>query len=359
MNRLKDGKDYESYIHNIIKDKYKFCYLWQDIPCNILETRFYKDTNICDDIGCDIIGINHDNSIDYIQCKNYSTTGEDNIICINDLAGFYNFIAENNVINSIVYYSGKLSQQIKTRQNKIRYINLPMIKNSNEISFLDFKPREYQIEAYNKLKDINRSILSMPCGTGKTYVSFLLSLDYKNIFIFTPLISTTEQIFIHYKNYYSLESNVIFTLINSKAERNINNIKLGNKNIIASTYDSSDIILKLLKNTNIEDNLIIIDEFHNISYDMITNKMNNMNQILTSKNKILFISATPIETSIKELNLIEKSVQDSTLLHNPTHNIFHNIFGEIKYELEWKKAIDNKYICDYHFYLSSPSGLDK
>ena len=37
----------------------------------------------------------------------------------NDLAGFYNFIAENNIINSIVYYSGKLSPQIKTRQNKM------------------------------------------------------------------------------------------------------------------------------------------------------------------------------------------------------------------------------------------------
>ena len=78
MNKLKDGKEYEAYIHDIIKDKYKNCYLWQDIPCYILESRFYKDTNICDDIGCDIIGINHDNSIDYIQCKNYSTTGEDN-----------------------------------------------------------------------------------------------------------------------------------------------------------------------------------------------------------------------------------------------------------------------------------------
>ena len=171
-----------------------------------------------------------------------------------------------------------------------------MIKNRNEVLYLDLKPREYQIEAYNKLKDINRSILSMPCGTGKTYVSFLLSLDYKNVFIMTPLISTTEQIFLHYKNYYSANPEVNFTLINCKAERNIANIVLGNKNIIASTYDSCDIILKLLKNTNIEDNLIIIDEFHNISYDMITNTMNTMNQLLISDNKILFISATPLET---------------------------------------------------------------
>ena len=415
MNKLKDGKEYETYIHNIIKDKYKNCYLWEDIPCNILEARFYKDTKICDDIGCDIIGINHDNTIDYIQCKNYSTTGEDNIITIYDLSGFYNFIAENNIINSIVYYSGKLSQQIKCRKNKIRYVNLPMIKNNK---ILDFNPREYQIEAYNKLKDVNRSILSMPCGTGKTFVSFLLSLDYKNIFILTPLISTTEQIFIHYKNYYSSDKDIIFTLINCKAERNISNIKLGNKNIIASTYDSCDIIIKLLNNTNTEDNLIIIDEFHNISCDMIINEKNKMNQILTSKNKILFISATPLEIDIMpnlkqspkfsettvpkipfsekllgegKMNYVHLPTETANLLrserldimpnleqnskfsettvpktpfsekllgegkmnyvHLPTETaLYTNIFGEIKYELEWKTAIDNKYICDYNFY---------
>jgi superfamily II DNA or RNA helicase len=325
MNKLKDGEDYERYVLNIIKDKYKKCYLWKYIPDNILEIRFYKNNNICDDIGCDIIGIKYDDTIDYIQCKNYSTTGEDNIINIHDLAGFYNFIAENSIINAIVYYSGKLSQQILCRQNKIKYINIPHIKNNN---ILDFKPRDYQLESYNKLKDINRSVLSMPCGTGKTFVSFLLSLDYKNIIILTPLISTTEQILTHYKNYYSKYKDINYISINCNAERNINNIKFNeNKNIIASTYDSSDIIIKLLEKNTLENTLIIIDEFHNLSNDMIINNKNNMNKILKSNNKILFISATPLDT----INYKE-------------------IFGENKYELDWKTAIDNKYICDYNFY---------
>ena len=118
MNKLKDGLDFEEYILNIIKDKYKFCYLWKDIPINILNKNFYKNDKICDDIGCDIIGIHNDDSIDYIQCKNYSTTGEDNTINIYDLSGFYNFIAENLISSGIVYYSGKLSQQILCRKNK-------------------------------------------------------------------------------------------------------------------------------------------------------------------------------------------------------------------------------------------------
>ena len=81
----------------IIKDKYKNCYLWEDIPCNILESRFYKDNKICDDIGCDIIGINQDNTIDYIQCKNYSTTGEDNVISIYDLSGLYKLMLKSKM----------------------------------------------------------------------------------------------------------------------------------------------------------------------------------------------------------------------------------------------------------------------
>jgi superfamily II DNA or RNA helicase len=324
MNKLTEGENYEKYILDIIKDKYKETYLWKDIPNNILENRFYKNNIICDDIGCDIVGIKHDNSIDYIQCKNYSTTGNDNVINICDLAGFYNFIAENSITNPIVYYSGKLSQQILCRQNKIKYMNIPYIKHNK---ILDFKPRDYQLEAYNKLQNINRSILSMPCGTGKTFVSFLLSLDYKNIIILTPLISTTEQILTHYKNYYSSHKDINYFLINCNAERNVNNIKLYNKNIIASTYDSNDIIIKLLEKTELENTLIIIDEFHNLSHDMITNKENNMNKILLSKYKILFISATPLNT-----------------------DKYNTIFGEIKYELDWKSAIDNKYICDYNFY---------
>jgi superfamily II DNA or RNA helicase len=323
-NKLQNGIEYEKYILEIIKNKYKNCYMWNDIPENIMDNRFYKLNKICDDIGCDIIGINHDNSIDYIQCKNYSTTGNDNVISIYDLAGFYNFVAENSINNAIVYYSGKLSQQIICRTNKIKYLNAPFIKNKDITEFI---PRDYQIEAYNKLKDSNRSILSMPCGTGKTFVSYLLSLNYKNIFILTPLISTTEQIFNHFKNYYNQIKDVNYFLINCKAERNIKNIKLENKNIIASTYDSSDVIINILNETNIEDNLIIIDEFHNISNDMITNKKNNMNKIFNSNNKIVFISATP-------LNI----------------NEYKYIFGENKYELTWKNAIDNKYICDYNFY---------
>jgi superfamily II DNA or RNA helicase/phage anti-repressor protein len=326
--KLQHGLEYELFIQSIIKSRYKNCWLWNQLPKSVLLEIGCINTidSNCDDIGCDIVCQLDDGSYEFIQCKNYSTTGYDNTINICDLAGFYNFIAETG-FNGIVYYSGKLSQQIVCRKKKIKYINVPHIKDN---MILDFTPRDYQIEAYNQLKDYNRSVLSMPCGTGKTFVSFLLSLDYKNVIILTPLISTTEQILNHYKNYYSKYENVNYTLINCCATRKVKDIIFNSKNIIASTYDSCDIIIELLKNTNItiDNTLIIIDEFHNISSNMIMDNSNLMNKILLSDYKILFVSATP------------KSY-DTSLEH---------IFGNVKYELNWNDAIKNNYICDYNFY---------
>lgn len=321
MDKLKNGLDYEKYVHNIIKNKYFNCWLWNDTPNDVLSLLGFKIN--CDDIGCDIVCQNHDLYFLFIQCKNYSTTGCDNTISIHDLSGFYNFIAETGY-NGVVYYSGKLSSQILCRKRKINYINLPFIKNN---LILDFKPRDYQIEAYNIIKDDNKSLLSMPCGTGKTFVSFLLSLEYKNIIILSPLISTSEQLMIHYKNYsssmehirpesyYSKYNDINFILVNCKAGRKIDNILLKDKNIISSTYDSCDLINKII--TKLDNLLIIIDECHNL-----TDNNQEINKLLSTNHKILYMTATPNN----------------------------NITYDNKYELTWDNAIQNNYICDYNFY---------
>ena len=323
---LQQGTNYEIYIRDIIKVKYANCWLWNDIPAEILlELEFIKDIKgKCDDIGCDILAKNKDNTYEYIQCKNYSTLGIDNTISICDLSGFYNFVAENDIKTPIVYYSGVLSSQIHCRKKKIKYINLPYIKISNE----DIKPRDYQIEAFNILDNANRSVLEMPCGTGKTLITYLISLKYANIILLSPLISTTEQLIKHYKNYYSKEKEPInFNLISSQHSRNIDNIKLCKKNIFGSTFNSCDIINKLInKLTGLI--FIVIDECHNLSNANLTDKNNEINKLLVSNSKILFVSATPKKYS----------------------NQYDNIFGNVKYTLKWDEAIKNKYICDYTFY---------
>jgi superfamily II DNA or RNA helicase len=324
---LQQGTNYEIYVRDIIKEKYTNSWLWKDIPNEILlELEFIKDIkNKCDDIGCDILCKRDNGEYDYIQCKNYSTLGIDNTITIGDLSGFYNFVAENTIENPIVYYSGVLSSQIQCRKKKIKYINLPYIKIGNK----DIKPRDYQIEAYNKLQNEHRSVLEMPCGTGKTLVTYLISLNYKNIILLSPLISTTEQLITHYKNYYSKEKEPInYSVINSQNTRDINNIEISqNKNIIGSTFQSCDVINKLLAKLD-GSTFIIIDECHNLSNSNITDNSNEINKLLLGNYKILFVSATP------------KNYENNYI----------NIFGNIKYTLDWKYAIENKYICDYNFY---------
>ena len=327
---LQQGTNYEIYVRDIIKEKYTNSWLWKDIPNEILlELEFIKDIkNKCDDIGCDLLCKRSNGDYEYIQCKNYSTLGVDNTITIGDLSGFYNFVAENSIKNPIVYYSGVLSSQIQCRKKKIQYINLPYIKIGNK----DIKPRDYQIEAYNKLQTEHRSILEMPCGTGKTLITYLISLNYKNIILLSPLISTTEQLITHYKNYYSTcKEPINYTIINSQNTRDINTIVLSqNKNIIGSTFHSCDVINKLLEKLE-GSTFIIIDECHNLSYANISDTNNEINKLLLSNYKILFVSATPKNYGHENTN-------------------YSNIFGTLKYTLDWKYAIENKYICDYNFY---------
>jgi len=328
---LDQGNEYEEYVAKIIKNTYKNVWLWKCIPKTILmELGFIKDlSSNCDDIGCDIIAQRHDNTYDHIQCKHYSTLGIDNTISISDLAGFYNYVAENNIQSPILYYSGVLSSQIECRMKKIKYTNLPMVKISNE----DIKPRDYQIEAFNKLDKVNRGILEMPCGTGKTLVTYLISLNYDNIILISPLIATTDQLMVHYKNYYSQgdsTNDVVFNTIHSDGNRKIENIKFGTKNIIGCTFDSCDIVNKLLDKLT-GSIFIIIDECHNLSNAMISDSGNDVYKILSnSKYKILFVSATP------------KKYEG--------YDGIENIFGTVKYKLSWDDAIRNKYICESQFY---------
>ena len=214
MTSLLHGTKYEIYVKTFLKNKYINIWLWNEIPISILhKLNIIPITQTaCDDIGCDILAETNDGIYHFIQCKNYSTIGIDNTINICDLSGFYNFIAENNLTNGIVYYSGNISSQVIKRARSIKYINLPY----NITEKITLIPHAYQIDAYNKLSIPGRNILTMPCGTGKTYVSYLLSASYSNIIVLSPLISTAEQLFSFYKQYYQNTDTCNITIYNCK-----------------------------------------------------------------------------------------------------------------------------------------------
>ncbi len=326
MNKIK-GDNYELFILNKLKQNYDSVWLWKDIPEYILfEEKIIIDYDIYslyrNDIGIDILAKKDDNYI-YVQCKNYTNT-----ICIEDLAGYLFFKDNYKDKKCYVYYNGTLSNRIKHfYNNKNEFINVPYInqdindiKNNNN----NIEPRIYQTEAYDMLKNKNRSILNLPCGMGKTYTSYLLGKDHNNIIFFAPTKELCLQTLNVYKNYLKSYNHI---LISSDGTRKLSNIELKNKNVIISTFKSCDIINKIIE--KIDNPYIIIDEYHNLSVNDITNKNNEFYKILHSKYNILYLSATP-----KFMDNIK-------------------IFGNTIFKYNWNNAIKNNYINDFEIILPS------
>ena len=352
-NQIK-GYNYEIQIRDYIRKLLnKEAYLWSDTPetilikngiigshnINRLKRKENKENNIRD-TGIDIIQIddNETKLCSLIQCKNGYTKG----LTMNDLAGFMCWMTVLDKLNGYVYHTNKLSTMlkelpinkrlsfIKQKYNEIKQINSKTIK---------IKPYNYQLIAYNNFKEHfknnNRGIISMPCGTGKTFTSYLISKDYEQIIFISPLRQFTKQNLDKYIEYgYSDE----YLLINSDGERDIDIIKDFIKNnkkfLLSSTYCSIDIINEIINLT--VNPLIIIDEFHNLSKTNIFDNNDDFYKILNSNNKILFMSATP--------RVYELENED---FNNE------NIFGDIIYNMQFTEAISNKYITDYKIWLPS------
>jgi len=298
MNTIK-GSNYENFVldHILKNNLYDQAWLWKNVPEIVLmKTNLYnsfiENPLYRFDMGADIVAIKNDN-IYFIQCKNFT----DSTICMENLAGIYFLCSEYN-LKGVVYYNGKISTRVnKLAKGFLTYINLNY---DNIIDLTIESPiniecnlvaKDYQLEAFNTLKDKNRSILSLPCGMGKTFTSFLIAKNYNNIILIAPLRQLIIQLMDDYNKYTNYEYNNI--LISSDGSRNDINIisNLKDKNIIGSTYHSVNIINKIIdKLTNV---IIVIDEFHNLSDNNINDNENEMNKILKSNNKILFLSATP------------------------------------------------------------------
>lgn len=332
------GDEYEYTVLKYLKtrkDEYDEVWLNKEIPLEILEATNLKE-NIktiinykeCD-IGFDILGLK-DNEYYFIQCKNYKNT-----LCINDLCSFYFLLYEYN-LKGVIYYSGELSKRLLELNNnnvKYCYLNMNNIRLDLDLNMnlkKEIEYRQYQYEAYEMLKNEQRSIISIPCGMGKTYIGYLLSRNYKNIILITPTRVLTEELLNRFYQYYDTKYNPI--LLSMDGELDINKLTIANNNIIGTTYKSVNILNDLLKDHNLENKLFIFDEYHNLSLNNLENEKDDIGKILNNKeNNILFLSATPIK-----------------------HNYFENIKT---YNYKWTDAIKNKYICDMKIIIPNKKEL--
>jgi superfamily II DNA or RNA helicase len=328
LYKYNKGNNYELFVLNKLKLQYDEVFLFKFTPERILQhTKLFNNYDIytkyknCD-IGADLVAVK-DNQVYFIQCKNHNDT-----LCINDLQGFYFLLYEFD-LNGIVVYSNEISSRIKDLSNKVQYLHIPYNNqiidvDYNFLNYIDIQPRDYQLEACNLLKNENRSILSLPSGMGKTFTSYLIAKEYNNIIYIAPLRFLAKQILDQVYDYSNKSYNPI--LISCDGIRNINCIEqiLMDKNLFSVTYDSVDILINIID--KLDNKIIIIDEFHNLSDNNLNNKNDNMNKILENKNnKILFLSATPTENKKYCENVI--------------------------YKYSWNEAIHKKYICDFKIIL--------
>jgi superfamily II DNA or RNA helicase len=379
MNNQEKGLQYEIFVKKfIIHNLGKNAYLWNECPENILIENNLVDSHNAlrllrkdvkegylhthKDIGIDIIQLDND-CCSIIQCKN----GYENGLCIHDLAGIMMRSAFLRDKTTFIYYTNCLSRNIRYLANMSPYVitidcnskvdKLQQVSYDNKIYFVklsydntdvsnsmsQLQPSiaySYQTEAINKFKDHflvnNRGILSLPCGCGKTYTAFVISNAYKQIVILSPLREFASQNLNRFIEYGYIQENTL--LVDTDGIRDIqiikNFIQHNDKLLISCTYDSMDLISECLD--MFTDALFIIDEFHNLSKNDISDDTNNIFKLLMSDHKILFMSATP------RIYDIEYDNEDFDMMW---------LFGDIIYNITMTEAIENKYICDYRLWL--------
>ena len=135
MDNIIKGSKYEIQIRDyIINGLNKIAYLWSDTPETLLVDsgiiashnqhrirRIENKENPLIDTGIDIIQIEDDGACSLVQCKNGYKSG----ITIKDLAGFMCWMSGLISLSGYVYYTNKLSENIKCLPNpneRIKYL---------------------------------------------------------------------------------------------------------------------------------------------------------------------------------------------------------------------------------------------
>ena len=373
-NQIK-GAAYERQIVNLIRQS-RPAYLWKYTPEGILiqngmisshnANRLNRKNNKNDsenplmDTGIDIIVMENETECGLVQCKN----GYKNGIRIEDLAGFWSWAAVLSNKKAYVYYTSKLTRRIQSlpTQDRIHFIRVPFdtsymptpdqisssqsLSRQKQIFIPDSKKLEYQIKARDLAIEYYRTrdsgILSMPCGTGKTYTAFLIAQNFKQIVILSPLKQFAKQNLDRFIEYGYPPENIL--LVDSDGCRDkdmlLDFIKHHKSTgwLISATYDSTDVLSEIIPSIeNPTQTLFICDEFHNLSARNIYDETDPMNKIITADGyKKIYMSATP---RIYEL---EDDGETGDYL-----------LGKIIYNMSFKYAIEQGFITDYRIWIPS------
>eukprot|EP00596_Hydrurales_sp_CCMP1899_P003625 CAMPEP_0119045650 /NCGR_PEP_ID=MMETSP1177-20130426/41670_1 /TAXON_ID=2985 /ORGANISM="Ochromonas sp, Strain CCMP1899" /LENGTH=794 /DNA_ID=CAMNT_0007017797 /DNA_START=468 /DNA_END=2849 /DNA_ORIENTATION=- len=372
LSKEKDDM-YKIQIRNhIIFSLKKPAYLYSDTPVQLLIDNGIFDSyndhrlkriaskeanlNSFHDTGIDIIQVESDGSLTLVQCKNGHKG-----VTIEDLADILDYSLHFDKLNAHVYYTDKISDNLESLNSRLSFIKQPFIDPTTVMMAptTEMKPHQYQLDVVQNMKENlgNRCILSMPCGTGKTFVSYLfvsylLTEGRKQIIILSPLKQHAKQSLDKFIEYgYAKEKTL---LVDSDGERDIEKIKLfmekNDSFLMSATFWSVDVIRKVL--SFMDNPYIIVDEFHNLSKTNVIDESDDFCNVLNSEQDILFMSATPRVYEIEEedIDRVESAMSD---------DFNQRVFGPIIDSMSFREAIENKYVSDYEIYLPSISSQDE
>lgn len=222
---------------------------------------------------------------------------------------------------------------IKTFNTKMskrnRIVDLVNKTNREYLPKNNYFIRDYQENAVDAIteyfKNNNKGILEMPHQSGKTFVSYIFSLNYKNTIILSPSFQSTQTIFYKYRKYDpDIYGKIIDKKLKTEVPELIEFINNTDRRVFFISYKNIHFLDILFEKIN-DDSIIIIDDYHALQDFDVLEKDNNVSKLLSTNKKILFMSATP--------------------------NYSSELFGNQIFSIKQDEMKNRGMICDFKIYL--------
>ena len=394
LNKI-HATDYEHYCIKYHQENYKsqITYHWSNIPEMFLqESGFITDSNktrmqrmldkkngkvnSIQEYGLDGMSkemINGKPSYSGLQMKLYERT-----LTGNDLGTYWQVILcrlfmKSKLARGYLYHSSKLeinlSDDIKNTDGIITstQIKNPFLKNAivpKTKLEKDFVLKDYQKEAIKILNEtlwFGIRLLNIPCGMGKTIICahHLKDANYKNILMASPLKIHAKQLLDRVKQFLPNHKTL---LLDSDAggSRDFKDIEkiIKGKSLISATYKSAeDLFGQLFDEDSDNDNDSDSDSDTDSDCDTDTDSENEYKYDL-SDSLLIIDEAHNLMNNAKFIKIIKKFPKTLLVTATPPSNMDDIIGCKTIYKYDMKPAIENKYICNYKFYLPVIEGKD-
>ncbi len=342
------------------------------------EKRYYNPIR---EYGLDGISFDENNTYHGIQSKLYNPKS---YLTANDLGTFFSVIynrlkSKNNNSKGYLYHTCKLQidlrDDIDNSKGHIVRSLLPYnetIQNdfietkNNEIKIneVNFTLRTYQKEAIDALeKEWNGvKLMNLPCGTGKTVIfcNHVKEKEYKNIFIISPLKIHVKQNLDRMKKFLpDYEALLLDSDTQGSTDFHVLEENLNKNSIISTTFDSAQNILKKIFYEEYDYEEDLDDDCEENDYeeeDLDDDCEESVTSHYESKydlsNSILIVDEAHNLINKDELIKIVKSFPKVLLVTATPPSCMEEVMScDLIYQYPFRKAIEEKYICDYQIYL--------